>query len=239
MLPSKRNDFAYLQDRYGVTVPKMMRNDLRGRLSRLAASVKAWLAKLTGKQSSEYSDKQVWDLLAGVRDVVRGGGKSSAGYSDGAAQHSMAASSKTINIDGVTRPTTNSNGKPIAQTEEGLRNFWRWFGDSKVVDKNGKPLVVYHGTAADFDAFDPERTGDSMDAGKLGIGAYFNQAAKWANTYSLNAAKKWWRIQCDARLSLAQNPVMLDGAGNYMASSKVSSEWGLSTIHQRRKFMGA
>ena len=96
----ERNDFAYLQDRYGVTVPKMMRNDLRGRLSRLAASVKAWLAKLTGKQSSEYSDKQVWDLLAGVRDVVRGGGKSSAGYSDGAAQHSMAASSKTINIDG-------------------------------------------------------------------------------------------------------------------------------------------
>ncbi len=24
--------------------------------------------------------------------------------------------------------------------------FWRWFGDSKVVDAKGKPLVVYHGT---------------------------------------------------------------------------------------------
>lgn len=70
----ERNDFAYLQDRYGVAVPKMMRNDLRGRLSRLAASVKAWLAKLTGKQASDYSDKQVWDLLAGVRETVRGGG---------------------------------------------------------------------------------------------------------------------------------------------------------------------
>jgi hypothetical protein len=71
----ERNDFAYLQDRYGVAVPKMMRNNLRGRLSRLAASVKAWLAKLTGKQASDYSDKQVWDLLAGVRETVRGGGK--------------------------------------------------------------------------------------------------------------------------------------------------------------------
>jgi DNA repair protein RadC len=70
----ERNDFAYLQDRYGVAVPKMMRNDLRGRLSRLAASVKAWLAKLTGKQATDYSDKQVWDLLAGVRETVRGGG---------------------------------------------------------------------------------------------------------------------------------------------------------------------
>lgn len=176
----ERNDFAYLQDRYGVTVPKMMRNDLRGRLARLTASVKAWLAKLTGKQSTEYSDKQVWDLLAGVRDVVRGGGKSSAGYSDGAAQHSMAASSKTINIDGVTRPTTNSNGKPIAQTEEGLRNFWRWFGDSKVVDKDGKPLVVYHGTESDFDSFDQNK----VKTTKLGSGFYFAKDPETANLYA-------------------------------------------------------
>lgn len=176
----ERNDFAYLQDRYGVVVPKMMRNDLRGRLSRLAASVKAWLAKLTGKQSSEYSDKQVWDLLAGVRETVRGGGKLSAGYRDGAAQHSMAASSKTINVDGVTRPTTNSNGKPIAQTEEGLRNFWRWFGDSKVVDKNGKPLVVYHGTESDFDSFDQNK----VKTTKLGSGFYFAKDPETANLYA-------------------------------------------------------
>lgn len=24
--------------------------------------------------------------------------------------------------------------------------FWKWFGDSKVVDKNGEPLIVYHGS---------------------------------------------------------------------------------------------
>lgn len=50
-----------------------------------------------------------------------------------------------IEVDGVQRPTTNSNGKPIAPTEEALRNFWRWFGDSKVVDDQGRPLVVYRG----------------------------------------------------------------------------------------------
>lgn len=32
-------------------------------------------------------------------------------------------------------------------------NFKRWFGDSKVVDSNGEPLVVYHGTNQDFDTF--------------------------------------------------------------------------------------
>ncbi|HET6496245.1 MAG TPA: hypothetical protein VFH61_12875, partial [Thermoleophilia bacterium] len=29
------------------------------------------------------------------------------------------------------------------------RNFAEWFGDSKVVDKDGKPLVVYHGTTGE------------------------------------------------------------------------------------------
>lgn len=53
----------------------------------------------------------------------------------------------------MSRPTANSNGRPIAATEEGIRNFWRWFGDSKVVDRYGRPLIVYHGTYANIEAF--------------------------------------------------------------------------------------
>lgn len=33
--------------------------------------------------------------------------------------------------------------------------FSKWFADSKVVDAEGKPLVVYHGSGMKFDAFDP------------------------------------------------------------------------------------
>lgn len=67
------------------------------------------------------------------------------------------ALSETIEVDGVSRPTRNSTGQPIHPTEEGVRNFWRWFGDSKVVDAEGRPLVLYHSTNAgvDFDVFDP------------------------------------------------------------------------------------
>ena len=43
-------------------------------------------------------------------------------------------------------PTTDSTGKDIHPTSEGIKNFWNWFGDSKAVDDAGKPLVVYHGT---------------------------------------------------------------------------------------------
>lgn len=34
-------------------------------------------------------------------------------------------------------------------------NFKRWFRNSKIVDGNGRPLVVYHGANSDFSAFDP------------------------------------------------------------------------------------
>lgn len=37
--------------------------------------------------------------------------------------------------------------------------FRKWFGDSKVVDADGKPLVVYHGTGADFNVFDLSKFG--------------------------------------------------------------------------------
>lgn len=43
----------------------------------------------------------------------------------------------------------NSQGKADINTEA----FKRWFGDSKVVDENGEPLVVYHGTSGKFDVF--------------------------------------------------------------------------------------
>ncbi len=52
----------------------------------------------------------------------------------------------TIDVDGVQRPAKNNEGKDIFPTEEGIRNFWRWFGDSDVVDEQGRPIVYYHGT---------------------------------------------------------------------------------------------
>jgi hypothetical protein len=35
-----------------------------------------------------------------------------------------------------------------------VKNFKNWFDTSKIVDKKGEPLVMYHATAADFDTFD-------------------------------------------------------------------------------------
>lgn len=61
--------------------------------------------------------------------------------------------------------------------------FKRWFGDSKVVDADGKPLVVYHGTKGSFDTFDTGRQGAS-DFGASGRGFYFSQDPYTANVYA-------------------------------------------------------
>lgn len=76
---------------------------------------------------------------------------------------------ETIEVNGVERTVYNSNGERIAKSEPALRNFWNWFGDSKVVDDKGRPLVVYHGTDAEFDTFDIEKSKN----GVYGKGFYF------------------------------------------------------------------
>ena len=58
--------------------------------------------------------------------------------------------------------------------------FKRWFGDSKVVDADGKPLVVYHGTTSDFESFDREK----VKTGVLGHGFYFASRPESTRTYS-------------------------------------------------------
>jgi hypothetical protein len=61
-------------------------------------------------------------------------------------RYSQKALPDTIDVDGVQRSAKNNEGNDIFPTEEGIRNFWRWFGDSDTVDEQGRPIVYYHGT---------------------------------------------------------------------------------------------
>ena len=64
--------------------------------------------------------------------------------------------------------------------QTGSPAFRRWLGDSKVVDENGEPLVVYHGTTADFDVF---RTDSSMYDDEVGV--FFTTDPKEASEYAI------------------------------------------------------
>ena len=61
------------------------------------------------------------------------------------------------------------------EVEKNLNNnFWKWFGNSKVVDDNGNPQIFYHGTNASFNKFkiDPELQKYGWTEGK---GFYFSK----------------------------------------------------------------
>lgn len=49
--------------------------------------------------------------------------------------------------------TKKERGRVRQSRQVGTPEFKRWFGDSKVVDENGEPLVVYHGTHREFSEF--------------------------------------------------------------------------------------
>lgn len=86
-------------------------------------------------------------------------------------------------VVGKKRSVYNSNGERIAQSEPALRNFYKWFGDSKVVDEQGRPLVVYHGTSSKFDTFNIDESGKNTGTAIYGQGFYFTTdkevATKW------------------------------------------------------------
>jgi len=98
----------------------------------------------------------------------------------------------------------------------GTPEFKAWFGESKVVDEKGAPLVVYHGTANDFTEF-KMGAGKAIDSGVYGSGYYFG-GAQLAGVYAESSAKRKGGTARGARtipvyLSL-QKPFMLDDTGD-------------------------
>ena len=112
-------------------------------------------------------------------------------FDDGAivpATFSLSLEKETIRKKAVADGTFMKapNGKDTNLTEDqwlSVRTeaFKNWFGDwekdpqnaSKVVDENGEPRVVYHGTYGDFTVFDKAMIGSATDYGLWGRGFYF------------------------------------------------------------------
>ena len=77
---------------------------------------------------------------------------------------STAASADIVTESGENvNPSTGISSEAREETKFSLKDseaFKKWFGDSKVVDKKGNPLVVYHATNSEFNVFDRRKLGD-------------------------------------------------------------------------------
>ena len=76
-------------------------------------------------------------------------------------------SNEFILIDGKNYSKLNSIGEPISDNIESIIKFYEWFGNSKTIDSNNRPIVFYHTSNNKFDTFEPSRFG------KMGSGIYF------------------------------------------------------------------
>lgn len=106
---------------------------------------------------------------------------------------------ETIEVDGKERSVYNSNGDRIAKSEPALRNFYKWFGNSKVVDEQGRPLVVYHGTDAEFDTFDMTKGRSTMDI----QGAFFSPWELDSKGYGSNVRAFYIKLEKPASEGVA------------------------------------
>lgn len=70
--------------------------------------------------------------------------------------------------------------------------FKQWFGNSKVVDHRGRPLICYHGTFNTFDRFDPQM-------GPTGL-IFFSANPRMANGYASGIRDQEGNLAAGAKL---------------------------------------
>jgi len=156
---------------------------VRRLISRVRAAVRRWL-KAAGFRKT-FKSAEIDQLLADSETYIRAQAKRNPeAFPEG---HPLYSS------DGTTE---------VTETQE----FKRWFGDSEVVDENGKPLVVYHGTNANAYSAESFQTFDTR--GERG-GAYFSTSRDVAQQYGEDVYASYVALK---------NPLIVDAQGRYWAN---------------------
>ena len=162
---------------------------------RLVKLIRNWLsgmAQRLGFPEMVWSDAMIEEFVAGVRK-----------------KGITADGPRIVEQDGA---RLSADGEQQTDTAE----FKRWFGDSKVVDAQGKPLVVYHGTRQEFEAFSADRGGLHHEPGRAGF--MFTDSRSEAEHYTTKTDADYNERQgetprvIEAYLSF-QNPLEVEARG--------------------------
>lgn len=89
-----------------------------------------------------------------------------------------------ISQEGGTGKGGEKKYQPATKEQTETPEFKKWFGDSKVVDKEGKPLVVYHGTGDDFTKFNVNKKYGATGTTIRKWGSFFTPNARAASEYA-------------------------------------------------------
>lgn len=83
-------------------------------------------------------------------------------------------------------------------------NFYKWFGNSKVVDKNGNPMICYHGTGkGGFEVFQPKIGYTTKPKQQVDLGSHFSIDKEYAKEYAKGKKPKVY--ECFLKI---ENPLL-------------------------------
>lgn len=88
-------------------------------------------------------------------------------------------------IDNNGKYDINNSDIRFNREKEDSTEFETWFSGSELINKNGSPMILFHGTNGDISAFDLDKTGESSgNEGHFGKGIYFSADSEIAGAYA-------------------------------------------------------
>ncbi|WP_424408514.1 LPD38 domain-containing protein [Pasteurella sp. PK-2025] len=178
-----------LKSRYGIKVPPMREKQLKSWLEITVQRIREFVARLFGKERAEQFSHD--DLISLIKEVQGAMGGEIEGKADSKVKQSVDENQKHRSFNQTAEQyggkQAYEQAKAQGRTELDYRQwvqvrtpeFKAWFGDwendpenaSKVINpRTGEPLIVYHGTNAEFNTFDKSKQNST---GQYGGGFYF------------------------------------------------------------------
>lgn len=173
-----------LQNKHGAVYDSMQRAikraaDESGAFQNISEDEMAEYVSDTAKLFADQVLAEANQRNVNIDDVLKA---SDIVYEDGGIRLKDKSEETTIGQEMYQLPAEayNKQGKADVNSEA----FKWWFGDSKVADENGQPLVVYHGTHNEFSIFDKGKLKSNSGRNALGDGFYFTSDEKRAERYA-------------------------------------------------------
>jgi len=155
------------------------RFDVKGALLQ---RLRRWLSELKEKARDLFGLNSTAPIIRALDSLSKGDGK----FVSKTLLDDVRETRQVIEREGAGKEA----GEAKSLRDRATANFRRWFGDSKVVDEKGEPLVVYHGSDEEFTVFDKKK----MREGRYGKRFYFADTPERAKAYGKNVMPVYLRI---------------------------------------------
>lgn len=106
--------------------------------------------------------------------------------------------------------------------------FLQWFGDSKVVDEDGFPTVLFHGTSRDFSSFSTSTFGETSGYHASDVGFFATAIPELASMYADKSAKGGHGQNIMPIFITIKNPKFYETSSEYYRQIDILKKNGIS-----------